>query len=486
MNRVTRDQFSTMVKAALDENKTDVFKVAEAEDGHVLTLADTLETPPVLGGSYNGLSIRDAGLPTLTDAEMKEAERRIKNVNLERTVQFCISDDSVDRYGDIVRPKGMDKKAYRNNPVVLWGHEYFNPNVGNSLKEWVESNKVKSVGQFIEGRLYPFADFVYEMLKAGHFRAVSIGFIPTETTVRKSEGENPRFLGYEFKKWELLEYSVVTVPANANALVEAKSAGIDVSPFKSWAEKVLDAVKESDPFYQFSGVSKRELTKVYKTTFPDGTTTVDLGDLRGTVATSGYIRVLDNETLEALEVGKDYVFKSNVDGSDNNLLTVSGRLKKAEDGTVAIEWDDETKGEDLDIVKVKMLSESVGTICSFNGKTAIENARTFLNVDDAPDSVEIHAKDPAGEHIVVEGKDVDDALESVRARLADDPGEPDPEPEERDFVKREDFNALEERGKRPRGPRRVVRRFDYAKRRRPPRRFDYVGGRGGGGESGPY
>jgi hypothetical protein len=54
----------------------------------------------------------------------------------------------------------------------------------------------------------------------GFIAAGSVGFIPIEFNF----SSNPdRPMGIDFKRQELLEFSVVPVPANANALIEARS-----------------------------------------------------------------------------------------------------------------------------------------------------------------------------------------------------------------------------------------------------------------------
>ena len=44
----------------------------------------------------------------------------------------------------------------------------------------------------------------------------------------------------DFQQQELLEFSIVPVPANADCLIEARSAGIDVEPLREWAAKTLE------------------------------------------------------------------------------------------------------------------------------------------------------------------------------------------------------------------------------------------------------
>jgi hypothetical protein len=62
------------------------------------------------------------------------------------------------------------------------------------------------------------ADEYCRLAKAGIIRAVSVGFIPVEYEPRRGGG-------YLFKRWDLLELSLVSVPANPNALVIERRLG---------------------------------------------------------------------------------------------------------------------------------------------------------------------------------------------------------------------------------------------------------------------
>jgi phage head maturation protease len=62
--------------------------------------------------------------------------------------------------------------------------------------------------------------------------AVSVGFIPLEWEDIK---EGNLTTGWDIKKWELLEFSAVAVPANQDAIAEAvKSFGLDKSVVKDF------------------------------------------------------------------------------------------------------------------------------------------------------------------------------------------------------------------------------------------------------------
>jgi len=42
-------------------------------------------------------------------------------------MRVVASDESTDRYGDIIRVSGWDLKNYRANPIVLFGHDAKSP-----------------------------------------------------------------------------------------------------------------------------------------------------------------------------------------------------------------------------------------------------------------------------------------------------------------------------------------------------------------------
>ena len=151
------------------------------------------------------------------EKHVKQFVDEVKQVDEdERSIVHIISTEQADRMGDIVRAKGMDDENYAKNPVVLFGHDYSSFPVGKSLwRKTTTRNGVKGVmakTQFAdteEGRK------VFELWKDGFLNASSIGFMNKEA--EPINGENG-FVGFDFKKWELLEYSIVPVPANAGAV----------------------------------------------------------------------------------------------------------------------------------------------------------------------------------------------------------------------------------------------------------------------------
>lgn len=152
----------------------------------------------------------------------------------ERILDFVISDDGEDRDGDTIAVDGWDFKNYQKNPVVLFAHDYWSPAVARGEPR-VEDGKVKSKTVFASPDQYAFAETLYQLYKGGFMKATSVGFMPKRWEEREK-------WAYDFKEQELLEYSLVPVPANPRAVLEAAQKGIEVQPLVNWADEVYRTI----------------------------------------------------------------------------------------------------------------------------------------------------------------------------------------------------------------------------------------------------
>jgi HK97 family phage prohead protease len=153
-------------------------------------------------------------------------------------LSFTLSTDSVDRSSDVIKQDGWKLDNYRRNPVVLWAHDQGAPPVGKAELVLVENGALRAKDVEFTGRdLYPFGAMVGDMYRKGFLSAVSVGFQPLKFNFNAERG----MMAMDFEEQELLEFSAVPVPANPDALMGAKAAGIDLAPLIEWAEKTLDA-----------------------------------------------------------------------------------------------------------------------------------------------------------------------------------------------------------------------------------------------------
>jgi HK97 family phage prohead protease len=154
-----------------------------------------------------------------------------------RTIDFVISSEAIDRYDSTLALGGWQLDNYLRNPVVLWGHDDQTPAIGRGPNTRAQGKLLVSSAEFAPREIYPLADTVYQLLKAKFLNAASVGFLPLDFEWSNDED---RPYGIDFKSQDLLEWSVVNIPANPDCLVQARSTGIDTAPLIAWAERLLD------------------------------------------------------------------------------------------------------------------------------------------------------------------------------------------------------------------------------------------------------
>jgi len=139
---------------------------------------------------------------------------------------FTASTSLPDREGDIVRGDGWELEAFKDGGPLLWSHDQRSLPVGKIL--WIkvagEGDEAELIGKARFNETTELAVDVAKLVKSGDLTGISVGFRPLEFETR-DEG------GREFKSQELLEVSVVNVPANPEARITAfKSLGLKSEP----------------------------------------------------------------------------------------------------------------------------------------------------------------------------------------------------------------------------------------------------------------
>jgi HK97 family phage prohead protease len=155
-----------------------------------------------------------------------------------RTRKFVISTSGVDRDNDTIDQSGWNLANYKANPVVLWAHDYSQLPIARAVDIHVEGNNLVAMAEFAD---HAFADTVLRLIDGGFLRATSVGFKPTKAVENVERG------GYDFKAQELLEFSVVPVPANPQALITMgidEQTDADLGVIRKWAAGWLKADKE--------------------------------------------------------------------------------------------------------------------------------------------------------------------------------------------------------------------------------------------------
>jgi HK97 family phage prohead protease/HK97 family phage major capsid protein len=135
-------------------------------------------------------------------------------------LEFVLSDATPDRMGDVIEADGWDLSNFKKNPIALFNH-----NANFPIGKWVNvrtvNGELRSRLQLAPAGTSDRIDEIRRLVEADILRAVSVGFLP-----RKSEPLSKNGSGYRFTQTELVETSLVSIPANPNALAVARSLNI--------------------------------------------------------------------------------------------------------------------------------------------------------------------------------------------------------------------------------------------------------------------
>jgi len=150
---------------------------------------------------------------------IKYSTEKAQKTEDDRVLRFIGSDKKIDRDGDIV--DGWKLTEYKKNPVVLFSHNYYEAPVAKTKKVFMKDDILYFDIEFPEASVSAIGDSLYKLYKGGFMNATSIGFIPDYDKIEypRTKGGPSRIM----KDVNLLEISLVSVPANPRALLQSKS-----------------------------------------------------------------------------------------------------------------------------------------------------------------------------------------------------------------------------------------------------------------------
>ena len=139
-----------------------------------------------------------------------------------REVPFTISTDQVDRYNTILKADRWDLSNYEKNPIVGYQHNVYgdlfkapNPDDVIGMSSITpEDHALKGTAKFEPPDINPLAEKIFKKVLFGSLRSASVGF----SEIGKGE-EDDKTDTYTYGGQELLEWSVVNIPANPGAVV---------------------------------------------------------------------------------------------------------------------------------------------------------------------------------------------------------------------------------------------------------------------------
>src|SRR5688572_2901749 len=132
------------------------------------------------------------------------------------------SDETLDRYKEVIVASGWRLENYLRNPVIQNAHQYGDIifTIGRAEKTWVSGNALLQTWRFASNE-NPFAKIARDLYRGKFLQAASVGFVP----LRWEDGTEKSAFTRRYTEQELLEVSAVGIPANPNALTLALRAG---------------------------------------------------------------------------------------------------------------------------------------------------------------------------------------------------------------------------------------------------------------------
>lgn len=139
-----------------------------------------------------------------------------------------------DRVGDVVLEEAWTKGglgAYMKNPIILAFHNHSKP-VGKTI-----SYEVSEKGLYIAAEISKSAADVYNLVKEGILKTFSIGFM-----VKDADYDSTTNI-FVIKDLELLEVSIVSVPANSDSIFSVRKS-LEDSEYEDLKKEFKHSIEE--------------------------------------------------------------------------------------------------------------------------------------------------------------------------------------------------------------------------------------------------
>jgi phage head maturation protease len=181
-----------------------------------------------------GLDVDNLSIERNVHAEKAKTSADIVELGPRESVQY-VSTRTMDRDNEVILPKGIDLSEFKKYGHVLVNHDYSKPPIGSDKSIKADDFGIKAHTKFADTGEGTEANVWWQLVKQGHVKASSVGFMPLawtqpghadfEKISAKLSGAFPEFAkGKEsisriITRGMLLEHSFVSVPANPDSEV---------------------------------------------------------------------------------------------------------------------------------------------------------------------------------------------------------------------------------------------------------------------------
>lgn len=140
-------------------------------------------------------------------------------------LDFIATDETLDRYNEVIKLDGWQLDNFRRNPVIVDSHDYSSITRILGAATALEITNGKMVNRVRFAMDNPLGAVAYKMSRGGFIQSQSVGFIPVAWKNGEKKDEPARV----YLQQELLEISLVAIPANPGATMglALKSGAVD-------------------------------------------------------------------------------------------------------------------------------------------------------------------------------------------------------------------------------------------------------------------
>jgi HK97 family phage prohead protease len=206
---------------------------------------DGSETDTLVGHKFSTLTkiTKEEALKSLGDLGMNKifkldsTIKAIEEGDGELRIAGYASTDSIDRDSDRILPTAWTRGGLRNyeiNPILLFNHDYNRP-IGKVVEMSTDKKGLK-----IKGVISKSAGEIYDLVKEGVLSTFSVGFLVKDADYDKSAD------GLIVKDAELLEVSVVSVPANQDATFSLAKSFDSQEDYHNFKKQFINGNTHSD------------------------------------------------------------------------------------------------------------------------------------------------------------------------------------------------------------------------------------------------
>ena len=268
----------------------------------------------------------------ISNFKLKQAD----DESTELIIEGYANTTSKDRSGDVVLKDAWENgglKNFKKNPIILAFHDRSKP-IGKAI-----GYDITDKGLYISAQISKAAGNVYNLVKEGILKTFSVSIAIKDAEYDKKSDT------FIIKAVDLLEVSVVSIPANTNSVFSVKKS-LDNEDYVEFKKQytLLDSQEELGTVDKEHENKKEEASSINKNDL-EGLKKEILGSLGETLKGFKEELLSTNKEEEDKELNKENNMTHEVSGVEKLLADITKRLESADESKSLLSSIEDLKGE---------------------------------------------------------------------------------------------------------------------------------------------